>query len=318
MKWGILGASNIARKALMPALQRAEDTEVIAVASRSEKGAAFAKEFNIPKVYTSYEEMLADGEIDAVYISLPNDMHKEWTIKAAEHGKHVLCEKPAAVTAADAKDMIDACEKHNVKFLEAFMYQFHPQHQRVKDLIRSGEIGDVNLMKASFSFYLDPSADNIRLDREKGGGALFDIGCYGLHSVFNVLESKPVTIESVADIHPEREVDLTTAISMKLENGLLAQVDCSFQQPFKQSYEVIGTKGRITVTDAYRPDAVNEDGTGTIIIETSDGKREEAVAGDQYKLEVDTLTNAVVHNQSLSKFHEMTLTYLRAIETCQK
>ncbi|MBU9720574.1 MULTISPECIES: Gfo/Idh/MocA family protein [Bacillaceae] len=318
MKWGLLGASGIARSALMPAFERAENTEVVAVASLSGKGQAFAEEFNIPKVYNDYEAMLQDQEIDAVYISLPNDLHKEWTIKAAEHGKHVLCEKPAATTYSDAKEMIDACEKHGVKFLEAFMYQFHPQHECVREIIQSGEIGEVNLMKASFSFYLDTTEENIRLDKEKGGGAIFDIGCYGLHSVFAVLESKPVEINRVADIHSELEVDLSDLISMKMENGVLAQVDCSFQQPFKQSYEVIGTKGRIKVLAAYRPDVVAEDGPGTIVIETDEGTREEVVTGDQYKLEVDALTEAVTAGRSLEKYSDLTLTYLKTIEAAMR
>ncbi|WP_088032353.1 Gfo/Idh/MocA family protein [Evansella clarkii] len=315
MKWGILGASGIAEKAVVPALIRAENTEITAVASGSGKGKEFAEKFQIKKVYTDYTELLKDPDVEAVYISVPNHLHKKWTIEAAKHGKHVLCEKPAALNAADAEEMLQICKDNNVQFLEAFMYQFHPQHLQVKDIIQSGEIGDVKLIKAGFSFPLDLGKSNIRLDKEKGGGSLFDVGCYGIHSVLDLSASTPSEIKAVSVVHEELQVDTSTVVSLKMENGILAQIDSSFEQQFRNEYIVIGTKGSVTVTDAYRPD---KPGVGTIIIkdmETGD-TRTEKLDGDTYRLETEALTEAVTKGRSLEHYHRLTLETLKVIEKC--
>lgn len=320
MRWGILGASNIAAKALIPAMQRAEDTEVVAVASSSGKGRAFVESLScdIRKVYDSYEQLLTDEEIDAVYISVPNHLHKKWTIEAAKHGKHVLCEKPASLTERDTEEMITACEDNQVMFLEAFMYQFHPQHDRVKEIIASGEIGNITLMKTSFSFYLDPHSTNIRLDAMKGGGSLFDVGCYGLHSIFNMLGSYPQEIHSVANVDENSGVDLTSVVTLKLESGILAQVDCSIQQPPKNAYEIIGDKGKITVPAAYRPDK-EDGGQGKIFVNLVDGQsRTESIVGDQYKQQVEVFSSAVKNDTSLANYHDLTIYTIRAIEQCME
>ncbi|TGB02929.1 Gfo/Idh/MocA family protein [Halobacillus salinus] len=312
MKWGIMGAANIAKKALIPAMQRAEGAEVVAIASLSGKEKEIAETFAIPNTYESYEALLADSEIEAVYIPLPNHLHKEWTIKAAEAGKHVLCEKPAALNKSDVEEMIQACEDNGVFFLEAFMYQFHPQHNRVKQLIEEGAIGEVAQIRASFSFLFDRSNYNIRLDKEKGGGSLWDVGCYGVHSALNVMGEKVVDVKVTKKVDPNYGVDTTAAATLLLESGVIVQVDSSFDATMRNEYEVIGAEGVIKVHNAYRPD--KEDHQGEITLLSSNGEQTIIEEGDQYKLQVETFMKAVQQGGSLKAYHEATLQYLDVME----
>lgn len=155
VKWGILGTARIAREQLIPALQREGHSEVVAIASKSGKARDVADRFGIPAAYDDYEALLGDPAVEAVYIPLPNGLHKEWAIKAARHGKHVLCEKPSALTSAETREILEACREHDVIFMEGFMYRHHPQHQRVKEIMQSGEIGEVVLFRASLHFLLE-------------------------------------------------------------------------------------------------------------------------------------------------------------------
>mgnify|MGYP001948433970 CR=1 FL=1 len=177
MRWGVLSTAKIGLTQVIPAIQRSKNGRVVAIASRNiENAKNVAEDLEIDTAYGSYEELLDDSSIDAVYIPLPNALHKEWVIKAAEKKKHVLCEKPVAVSLEELKEMTDACEKNGIKFMEAFMYQFHPQHQKVKDLIAEGVIGDVAMMRASFTFFLNDSS-HVRLSEDLAGGFMFDVGC---------------------------------------------------------------------------------------------------------------------------------------------
>ena len=190
VKWGILSTANIAQTQLIPAIQRAENAEVVAIASRGAKVHEVAQRLNIPHAYESYDELLLDPEVEVIYIPLPNDMHKDWSIKAAEAGKHVLCEKPVVLAKEDLEEIIEVFSRHNKCFMEAFMYQFHPQHQRVKDILMSGEIGEVRLFKSSHSFNFEDREGDIRMDAGKGGGALWDLGCYSLHALQYFLDNR--------------------------------------------------------------------------------------------------------------------------------
>ena len=204
-----------------------------------------AKTFSIPKVYDHYEELLQDPEIDAVYIPLPNHLHKEWVLKAAQYGKHVLCEKPAALTTAEAEEMATYCEEKNVKFMEGFMYQFHPQHERVREIIASGEIGEVKLIQSTHTYYLANRETNIRMDKSKGGGSLYDVGSYSIHAIRYILQIEPVEVFAQADIDPETGIKLTTRAFLKLANGGNSMVVSSFDMTRCNEYDVIGTKGYI-------------------------------------------------------------------------
>src|SRR5690606_22236681 len=272
VRFGVLSTAKIARNTLIPAMERAHNAQVVAVASESGKAKEFAQELGIPKHYESYIDLLNDPEIDAVYIPLPNHLHKKWAIEAAKHGKHVLCEKPAALTAEDVEEIAAVFNEQNVIFMEAFMYQFHPQHQRVKEIIADGEIGDVKLIRSTFSFSLDLQSDNIRLKKEIGGGVLYDVGCYCIHASRLITGEEPVEVKATASIHPTHDVDITAAGTLKFASGVIANFDCSFEQPFKEHYEVVGTKGSIFVKHAFRPD--NQGGNGMVIVNTDVGQRE--------------------------------------------
>ncbi|MGP4040748.1 Gfo/Idh/MocA family protein [Gracilibacillus sp. D59] len=303
LKWGILSTAKIGRTEVIPAIQRSSNGEVVAIASRNQQTAKeVAEELNIPRTFDSYEALLDDPEIDAVYIPLPNALHKEWVIKAADKKKHIFCEKPAAVTKEELEEMITACEKNSVVFMEAFMYQFHPQHQKVKQLIHEGVIGDVAFMRASFSFYLEDRS-NIRLNNDLGGGSMFDVGCYTLHAIRNILEQEPVSVHASAHYHPELKVDTTMTGTLTFANGIVTSFDSSFDCTPREQYEVVGSKGSITVTSAFRPDT-NEGMIGEIHVKTGEGTKILEEAGDQYTLMAENFSNAILNNQPL--FYDLT------------
>lgn len=314
IRWGILGTANIARTEVIPAIFRASNAEVAAIASRSDKVYEVANELNIESAYESYDELLEDEEIDAVYIPLPNHLHKEWVFKAAEKGKHVLCEKPASLTAKEAEEMVEACRKHNVKFMEAFMYQFHPQHQRVREILDSGEIGDIMLFKSSHSFYFAERTGDIRMEKEMGGGSIYDVGCYSIHALRTVLQTEPVEVQANAELDSGTNVDLSAYSFLKLENGAKAILDCSFDMVDRNEYEVVGTKGSIKVPFAFRPD--HNGGLGHIIVQTDTFKREEKIYGDIYRMEVEHFSKAILENMDLEYSGESTIQNMRVIDAC--
>ncbi|MBB6455070.1 putative dehydrogenase [Salirhabdus euzebyi] len=314
IRWGILSTANIAQKALIPAIGRAENAEVVAIGSGNPNVKEVAEKFNIPTVYNSYDALLDDPNLDAVYIPLPNHLHKEWVMKAAQKGKHVLSEKPAALNAEETKELVEACKKHGMKYMEAFMYQFHGQHKRVKEIIASGEIGDVQLMKSSFSFFMANPEGNIRMDPKMGGGSIYDIGCYCIHSIRHILDDEPEEIYVEADMHPEYNIDNSAYGIFKMKSGVRAMFDCSFTMPFRTAYEVIGSEGVIKVPRAFRPD--KNDHEGLIVIEKEDNVREEIVVTDQYKTQVEHLSNAILENKDPIYSGEDTIKNMKIIDAC--
>nr|WP_278308351.1 Gfo/Idh/MocA family oxidoreductase [Carboxydocella sporoproducens] len=281
----MLGMARIAREKFIPALHVTEDGELLAVASSSQQGQAQARQLGSKRVYSSYEELLQDPEIDAVYIPLPNALHKEWVIRAAAAKKHILCEKPLALTAADAEEMVSVCKRNGVFLAEAFMYRYHPQLQRVKMLLAQGVIGEVKYFRAGFSYLMNWEKKNIRLDPQLGGGCLFDIGCYCLDALNFLLGMKPEEIYATGVFHPEYKIDIAAAVNLKLEKGILAQLQFSFQQPFSDYCEIFGERGTITLPRAFRPDKAG--GQGIILFTDAGGKQQEEVyQGDPYLLQL--------------------------------
>ncbi|MFZ3577170.1 Gfo/Idh/MocA family protein [Virgibacillus sp. DJP39] len=316
VQWGILSTANIAQKALIPAFLRADNAEVVGIASGSDlkKAEAIAQQFGIDRTYDSYDRLLNDPDIDAVYIPLPNHLHKKWVMEAAKKGKHILCEKPAAIHAGDVVEMREVCEAHGVLFMEAFMYYFHPQHDRVKQIVDSGEIGEVAFMRAAFSFLLT-NKDNIRMDNQKGGGSIYDIGCYGIHSIRNILRSEPETVFVHGVKDPKLGVETDAVGYLTFKDGVRATFDSSFSMAHRSEYEVIGTEGRITVPRAYRPD--NNGGDGLVIIEKSGVQRTETVNGDQYRNQVEHLSQAILDGKTqLDHDFENTINNMRVIDAC--
>jgi xylose dehydrogenase (NAD/NADP) len=251
LRWGVLGVANIGVRAVIPAIQRARRSEVHAIASRTPARAAEAAgRLGIPLAHHSYETLLADPDVHAVYIPLPNSMHKSWTLRCAEAGKHVLCEKPLALTAADCEDMIAACRAHGVVLMEAFMYRFHPRTRRVAQLVTEGAIGDLRLMRASFTFRIrDPA--NIRLQPHLGGGALYDVGCYTVN-VSRMILGEPREVVASGHIGTSG-VDETLAGLLRFEGDRLAVIDCGLMASRREEYELVGADGRLMVPVAFLP-----------------------------------------------------------------
>jgi predicted dehydrogenase len=244
--WGILGAANIAVKKVIPAMQAAENCEIIAIASRNLANAKqTAHDLDIPKFYGSYEDLLADSEIEAVYIPLPNDLHLEWTIKSAEAGKHVLCEKPIGVNAAEVRKMIEVRNKTGVKIQEAFMVRTHPTWLAVREIVKSGRIGDVKAVTMFFS-YSNFDKTNIRNKLENGGGALFDIGCYCINLSRFIFDDEPLRISSLIERDEETKIDKLTSAMLDFPRGH-ATFTCSTQLVPYQRMQICGSKGRIEV-----------------------------------------------------------------------
>lgn len=314
VRWGILSAAKIAQTQLIPAFVRAQNAEVVGIASSSGKAREVATLFKIPKSYNSYEEMLQDPDIDAIYIPLPNHLHKKWTIEAAKHGKHVLCEKPASLLAEETKEMVEFCREKNVKFMEAFMYQFHPQHERVREIIKAGEIGEVKFIRASFSFFLAQPEGNIRMDQNRGGGSIYDVGCYGIHAIRNVLQVEPTEVHIHADIDPKFHVDKSAFGYMKLQNGVHAYFDCSFDMTNRAEYEIIGTKGLIKVPRAFRPDI--NGGEGLVIVEVEGVTRVEKIFGDIYRLQVEHISKVILEDGEVFYSGENAIQNMRVIQAC--
>ncbi|WP_246943839.1 Gfo/Idh/MocA family protein [Bacillus pinisoli] len=317
INWGILSTANIAQKAVIPALQHAANANVYGIGSSNEKVQEVAQKFDIPNVYGSYEELLDDPNIQAVYIPLPNTLHKEWVLKAASKGKHVLCEKPAALTSEDVQEMVGACEQHGVLFMEAFMYQFQPQHARVKEIIASGEIGDVKHFSSTFTFKLNlEDSQNIRLNAELGGGSVWDVGCYCIHAARNILGQEPTAVYVDATIHDQYQVDTSATGILTFNNGVTASIYSGFEQPMNDTYVVEGTKGRIAVPMAFRPDR-REDGLGEIMVTTEKGEiRNETFSGNQYVLMVEHFSDAILNGGKPSYTGQQTYNNIKTIEAC--
>lgn len=290
MRWGVIGTANIGRVAVIPALQRAENAEVVAVASRDlERAEAFAAELEIPGAYGSYEALLQARDIDAVYIPLPNSLHCPWSIRAAEAGKHILCEKPLALSAAECREMETAAHENGVRLMEAFMYRFHPQTERAISLVREGVIGDPQLMYAAFTFRLR-DRDNIRLRPELGGGALMDVGCYCVNACRTLADSEPVRVQAVAE-WGETGVDEQMVGTLEFEGGLQAQFSCGLFLARREFYQVAGPEGHLEVQNAFLP------GTDDTTVHEVHGRGERAVhrieGVDEYQLMVEHFLECV-------------------------
>ena len=240
--WGVLGVANIAVKKVLPAMQRGEWCQIAAIASRDLKRAEqAAKELGIGKAFGSYEELLADPEIEAVYNPLPNHLHVPWSIKAAEAGKHVLCEKPISLTVPEAISLLQARDRTGVKIEEAFMVRTHPQWCKAIDLVRTGKIGPVRSVMGYFSYFnRDPK--NIRNIREYGGGAVMDIGCYLIYTSRLIFGEEPTRVVANIERDPEMGTDILTSGILHFPSGQ-SVFTCSTQVAPYQRVQIIGTQG---------------------------------------------------------------------------
>jgi xylose dehydrogenase (NAD/NADP) len=296
---GVLGAANIARKVVIPSIVRAEGVELVAIASESRRGAAFLAETELTTAdgrplreaarSCSYEELMAADDVDAVYIPLPNNLHAEWSKRAADAGKHVLCEKPAARTAPEAADAIGYCADRGVIWMEAFMYRFHPQWQLVFDLLRGGAVGEPRLIRSIFTFTVT-SPENVRRQKELGGGSLYDVGYYCVNAARWLLGAEPVSAAATMKVGPEG-VDEEFSGLLDFGDGRTALVASSFTQPYRHEVELLGTGGRIRVPTAF----VNRSDPLILEVEDADGAwRTIGTPGDdEYRLEVEYFARCV-------------------------
>jgi predicted dehydrogenase len=246
LRWGVLSTADIARKKVVPGLLKADRCEVVAIASRDVTNArAVADELGIPTAHGSYEALLADPNVDVIYIPLPNHLHAEWTIAAARAGKHVLCEKPLALTVADAQRMVDACADAGVRLMEAFMYRHHPSWVAAMEVVADGRLGSLRAIQSWFSYYNDDPT-NIRNQLDAGGGALFDIGCYAVNLSRMLFDGEPRTVRASVIRDPATNVDTLTSAILEFEDGV-ATFTCSTRVETDQRVHVYGTDGRLSI-----------------------------------------------------------------------
>ena len=284
IRWGVLGAARIARKAVIPAIRRAGAGEVVAVASASGNAERFAAEVGIPRAYASYDELLADPEVDAVYIALPNVYHARWILAAARARKHVLCEKPIVLAAAELQTVTAACADAGVQLAEAFMYRHHPQLPRLRELLDAGTIGELVTVEAAFHFTLPRSEPpDIRLRPDLGGGALRDIGCYPVDLLGWLTGAEPDDLGVVAHRDTPGGADTRMAVAARY-GAVTATLHCSFDAPFRAEARLIGAAGTIELPDVFRAD--QRGGTARIRIERDGDVSVVEVEGDQYGAQV--------------------------------
>ena len=247
LRWGILSTADIGMSKVTPAIQAAANCEVVAIASRDEdRASAAALELAIPEAYGRYEELLAAENVDAVYIPLPNDMHAEWVAKAAQAGKHILCEKPLAMSALQAAEMVAVCDAAGVKLQEAFMYRHHPTWVETVKLVRGGAIGELRAVQSWFSYYND-DATNIRNRVENGGGAVMDIGCYNINLSRMLFDGEPTNVKSTVRRDPVLGIDILSSAILEFPGGGQSSFTCSIRSDDYQRVHIFGTEGRIEI-----------------------------------------------------------------------
>lgn len=295
IQWGILGTANIARAALIPAMRNAANSVPIAVGSReSSRAKEFARENDLPVWYGSYEELLANPELDAIYIALPNSLHKEWSIKAAQAGKHILCEKPLALNAQECTEMEGAAKANGVRLMEAFMYRFHPRTEQVKRMIDSGRIGRLSAIDAAFTFRLTKK-ENIRFSSQLGGGALMDVGCYCVNVIRTMTAQEP-NLVTAFKVTGESGVDLRLTGNMLLPKGVIAHFDCSLVDERREHYTIAGENGYLYVDQAFLPGI---EASRIYEVCGRDHKVVHEVKGeDEYQLMVEHFSTAVIEGTS--------------------
>jgi len=262
LKWGILGAGGIAGK-FAKGLNTTDQATALAIGSRSlDKAQAYAEENGMPRAYGSYDAVLADADVDAVYIALPNDLHAEWSIKCAEAGKHILCEKPVTLNAPELERVLAVVRERDVFFMEAFMYRCHPQWTRLREIIDAGAIGEVRILHTSFAFNMGINLENIRMSNPQGGGGLMDVGSYCVSFCRLVAGEEPCEVKAVAHIGPEARVDYQMTGILKFPSGICAHFTSAVQCSTPATATVYGSKGSITIASPWFP---NDDNARLIV-----------------------------------------------------
>src|SRR5680860_582999 len=295
IQWGILGTATIAVEQVIPALLKSEHCSVRAIASRKkDKAEVIAKKFNIPKYYGSYQELLEDAAIQAVYIPLPNHLHVEWAIKALRAGKHVLVEKPIALDSIEALKLVEESKKYpKLKVMEAFMYRFHPQWIKAKQLVDAGEIGELKTIQSSFSFFEDDPQCIVN-SAPFGGGSLMDIGCYPISISRYLFGEEPKNIMANIEYHPEFKVDILASGILEFEKGQ-SSFFCATQMAENQQAQIFGTKGSLIFEIPFNPP---KDRPAKIwLVKQSKRTLIDFEICDQYALQADAFALTILGNK---------------------
>jgi predicted dehydrogenase len=295
--WGILGCAGIAEKAFIPAVLGSRNGRLAAIAARDEARARdWAARFDIRTAPRTYQDLIEDPTVQAVYNPLPNNLHAEWSIRAMQTGKHVLCEKPLAMNAAEARAMMAAAEANGVLLMEGFMYKFHPQIGKALDLIRQGRIGQVRSVHASFTFRFEGDGENYRWSPALGGGALYDVGCYTLSAARLVCGAEPLSAVAAARLDPATGIDVTTAALLEFPGGRFALCDSSFESDYQSRLLVVGTEGTVHLDRAFSAKGFD------VAIAIARGDLREAVRvrkTDMYRLMAEQFGDAVLGREPL-------------------
>ncbi|WP_120522303.1 Gfo/Idh/MocA family protein [Arthrobacter celericrescens] len=302
VRWGVLTTARIARNRFLPAAARAGNARVVAISSASGSAAAVAQEFSVDRAYDSHEALLADPDVDAVYVPFPNHLHREWAVKAARAGKHVLCEKPLVPDWEGHHELVQATRETGVHLLEGFMYRFHEQHRVIAELLASGALGELVSLHARVNFAIDRSPGEPRLREEQYGGALNDVGTYGV-DVLNKLVGRPPSRVAGLGVSLSDPVDTSMAALLDYD-GVLGTVDCGFEGPKDLTLRVTGTRGSVTASNAFDPDPGE---LVTLTIEGRDGSTElREVADDAFRKEIEFFSGVVLDGGEAMPFRELT------------
>ncbi|HEU4782027.1 MAG TPA: Gfo/Idh/MocA family oxidoreductase [Ktedonobacterales bacterium] len=294
VRWGVMSTAKIGVRAVIPAIAAASNARLVAIASRDmARAQTIAAGYPGVRALASYEALLDDNEIEAVYIPLPNSLHAEWAIRALEAGKHVLCEKPLGITSDEVRRIRAASEQANRWVMEAFMYRFHPQIRWALEQVAAGRIGAVRMVRSSFVFDLHSRPSDIRLRGALGGGSMMDVGCYPLNFCRAVFGGPPREIAAHVGVPPDSEVETTIGAVLDFGEGRMGMIDASFSLPREFFAEVVGERGRIVLPAPYTPGHAET----VVRIEIGDETYERHFSGiDQYMLEVEAFSRGVRHD----------------------
>jgi predicted dehydrogenase len=288
VRYGVLSTAQIARNQHIPAAERSDVAEIAAISSRDPaKAKYYAKELGVPKAYGSYDDVLTDPDVDAVINPLPNSMHCEWTVKAAEAGKHILCEKPLAVTVEEAERMIEAARSNGVLLMEGFTTQFQPLLPYVLETIAAGTIGAVKIVRSELTYTIQDWENDSRVKPELAGGALLDAGCYCVNAIRTVMGDEPVSVEAYQHVRAPVGVETTFVGLMHFPGNRFAYLATGMEQPFRAMLEVVGTEGRIEVPMLFSGTEVRVIAGGETHVESFD-------AADRFRLQLDHFSTCIL------------------------
>jgi predicted dehydrogenase len=312
VRWGVLGAARIAREQVIPAIRRSARGEVIAVSSGSGRAGSYAGALGIPRAYDAHEDLLADPDVDAVYLALPNSLHALWIARAARAGKHILCEKPLVLGVQELDEVEGVVAAAGVLLAEAFMYRHHPQLAAVQEMLGAGVVGDLVAMQARLHFPLARTDEpDIRLRSDLGGGALLDLGCYPVDLFGALMGRDPDEVAAVAHRETEGGVDTRTAAVLRY-GDVVASLDCSFDSPFLNSATLIGTGGTITLTDVFRADLAG--GVGTLLVDAGGKTERIELTADQYAEQIGAFTDSLENRRDAAAEAALTRRTVATVE----